>query len=276
VSKHPQPQINVLDYLYKQLITQTVQVTDFIKAMTLLSALPPHWEEIITAQVMQAGTITGIIYDVAKVAIYHHWDTLSARKEGKRSEKVSKISSISRKGPTPSFQQQTAPPSHGSISGSSKKKGKHGVHRKGKGKVKGQGYGKIYLVSTISLTLQTSHSIATITPQGLLQRIAVEDPKTSSFGNGPYASFNIAMTLAQHIGDCPSLRTVQALEEQVLDAPISMPTPCSSPPPLSAADSMELHNTFGYTATEIANISLCFLPYKHILHMVPEPDLTSK
>jgi hypothetical protein len=82
-SKHPQPQIDALDYLYKQLITQTVQITDFIKVMTLLSALPPHWEEIITTQVMQAGTITDITYDTAKVAINHHWDALSARKEEK-------------------------------------------------------------------------------------------------------------------------------------------------------------------------------------------------
>jgi hypothetical protein len=41
-SKHPQPQIDALNYLYEQLITQIVQVTDFIKVMTLLSALPPH------------------------------------------------------------------------------------------------------------------------------------------------------------------------------------------------------------------------------------------
>jgi hypothetical protein len=158
--------------------------------MPLLSALPPHWEEIITAQVMQAGTITGITYDMVKVAINCHWDALSAKKEGKQSEKVSKISSIPRKGPTPSFQQQTAPPSHGSMSGSSKKKGKHGIHSKGKGKVKGQGYSKIHLISTVSLMPQTTHSITFIMPQRLLQHIVVEDPKTSSFGNGPYASFN--------------------------------------------------------------------------------------
>ena len=40
-SKHPQPQLDVLDYLYEQLTSQTVQITDFIHAMTLLSALPP-------------------------------------------------------------------------------------------------------------------------------------------------------------------------------------------------------------------------------------------
>jgi hypothetical protein len=39
---------------------------------------------------------------------------------------------------------------------------------------------------------------------------------------------------------------------------------------------MELCDTFSYTAIEIANISLCFLPYKHIPHMVPELDLTSE
>ena len=41
-SKHPQPQLDVLDYLYEQLTTQTVQITDFIKVMTLLCTLPPH------------------------------------------------------------------------------------------------------------------------------------------------------------------------------------------------------------------------------------------
>jgi hypothetical protein len=40
--------------------------------MTLLSALSSHWEEIITTQVMQIGTITDIIYDMAKVAINRH------------------------------------------------------------------------------------------------------------------------------------------------------------------------------------------------------------
>jgi hypothetical protein len=39
---------------------------------------------------------------------------------------------------------------------------------------------------------------------------------------------------------------------------------------------MESHNTFSYIATEHANISPCFLPHKRILHMVPEPDLTSE
>jgi hypothetical protein len=168
------------------------------------------------------------------------------------------------------------PPSHGSTSGGSKKKGKHSIHDKGKEKAKGQGYGKIYLVSTVSSTPQTTYSIATITSQRLLQCIVVEDPETSSFGNGPYTSFNQAMTLTQCIGDCLSLRTVQALEEQVISESMTIPTPYSSPPPLSAADSMESCDTFGYTAEEHANISPCFLPHKCIPHMVPELDLTSE
>jgi hypothetical protein len=69
---------------------------------------------------------------------------------------------------------------------------------------------------------------------------------------------------------------VQALKEQVMSEPVTVPTPCFSPPPLSAADSMKSCNAFHYTATEIANISLCFLPHKHISHMIPELDLTSE
>jgi hypothetical protein len=274
-SKHPQPQLDALDYLYEQLTSQTVQITDFLRAMTLLSALPPPWEESITTIVMQSGTITGITYDAAKTAVSRHWDALSARKAGKRPEKVSKISSIPRKGPTPSFQQQQTAPSQGSRSERTPyKKGKHGARGKGKGKEKAcpQGYGKVHLVSTASPAQPRSHSIATVMPQGLLHRIAVEDPETSSYGNGPYASFNQAMTLAQRIGNRPSPRTVQALEEQVLSVPTlnnTLPTP-------SVASSDESRDEFGYTATELGAISSCFLPHKGIPYMVPEPDLTSE
>ena len=159
-----------------------------------------------------------------------------------------------------------------------KKKGKaHGTRGKGKGKARGQGFGKVHLVSSISTAPPSTSTIATITPQGLLQCIAVADPETSSYGNGPYASFNEAMTLAQCIGERPSLRTVQAIEEQVM----GVPTPCSSPPPLSPAESIEsldieerraasappvptvpeeVRDAFGYTAEERAAISPCFLP----------------
>ena len=165
-----------------------VNIANFIKAMTLLCALPPQWEESITTIVMQSGTMTGITYDAAKTAILRHWDALNARKSGKKVQQVSKISSVPRKGPTPSFQNQTAPSQHSGSSGSStfgKKKGKVcGACGKGKGKAHGQGYGKVHLVSSISAAPSTSHSIATIMPQRLLQRIAVEEPEASSYGSG--------------------------------------------------------------------------------------------
>ena len=167
-SKHPQPQLDALDYLYKQLTTQTVNIADFIKAMTLLCVLPPQWEESITTIMMQSGTITGITYNAAKTTILHHWDALNARKSGKKAQQVNKISSIPRKGPTPSFQNQTAPSHHSGGSGSStfgKKKGKvHGTHGKGKGKAHAQGYGKVHLVSFISAAPSTSPSLLDLLP----------------------------------------------------------------------------------------------------------------
>ena len=142
-------------------------------------------------------------------AILRHWDALNARKSGKKVQQVSKISSIPRKGLTSSFQNQTVPSQYSSSSGSStfgKKKGKaHGTCGKEKGKARRQGMGKVHLVSSISAAPPSSHSIITITPQGLLHCTAVEEPETSSYGNGPYTSFNKAMTLAQCIGKRPSL-----------------------------------------------------------------------
>ena len=278
-SKHPQPQLDALDYLYKQLTTQMVNIANFIKAMMLLCMLPPQWEESITTIVMQSGTITGITYDAAKTAILRHWDALNARKSGKKAQQVSKISSILRKGPTPSFQNQTAPSQHSGSGGSStsgKKKGKaRGARGKGKGRARRQGYGKVHLVSSISAAPSTSHSVTTIMPQGLLQCIAVEEPEASSYGDRPYSSFNEAMTLTQCLGDRPSPRTVQAIEEVVMSAP----TPCSSPPPLSPAESTnsrdpvetrraasapplpeEVADEFGYTTKMCTSISPCLLP----------------
>jgi hypothetical protein len=87
-----------------------------------------------------------------------------------------------RKGQTPSFQAQTAPPL-GSTSSGSKKKGKHSMHSNGKGKGKVP-YGKVHFVSTTSTIPNSTHTIAAIMPQGLQHHITVEDPETSSFGNG--------------------------------------------------------------------------------------------
>jgi hypothetical protein len=50
-------------------------------------------------------------------------------------------------------------------------------------------------------------------PSGLISRIATGTPITSSFGGGPFASFNDAMTHAEEIGMPKSIGNVKHLEE---------------------------------------------------------------
>ena len=257
-NKHPITQLDVLDFLYQQLETNGVTLDSFIQAMTLLSAIPSQWEPFVTPKLLEGGAITTVTYQAAKDAVHFHWDSLQAQRIAKKAPaQVQKLSNVPRKGKTPSFQEQTAPHS-GSLASGSKKKGKRGTRGKGKGKGKAN-WGKVHFISTASAVPNTAHSIATITPQGLQQCIAVEDPETSSFGSGPYSSFNEAITLAQRIGECPSPRTIQALEEDIIR---SVPTPCSSPPPLSP-ESMDSRDSFGYSAAEREAISLCFLPRRN-------------
>src|SRR5712691_6891054 len=257
-NKHPITQLDALDYLYQQLETNGVTLDSFIQAMTLLSAIPSQWEPFVTPKLLEGGTITTVTYQAAKDAIHFQWDSLQAQRIAKKPHaQVQKLSNVPRKGKTPSFQEQTAPHSGSSASGS-KKKGKRGTRGKGKGKGKAS-WGKVHFVSTASAIPNTAHSIATITPQGLQQRIAVEDPETSSFGTGPFPSFNEAITLVQRIGDRPSPSTIQALEDNIIR---SVPMPCSSPPPLSP-ESTGSRDTFGYTAAEREAISPCFLPKRN-------------
>ena len=91
----------------------------------------------------------------------------------------------------------------------------------------------MHFADIISCTPSTAHSITTIMPQGLLQRIEVEAPNTSSFGNGPYPSFNNAMTLADRLGVPKFTRNVQCLEQLVM---IHVDTPGPSTFPGSAQD----------------------------------------
>ena len=105
--------------------------------------------------------------------------------------KVNKLSAVKHKGETLSFQVQQQPYQAGK-----NKKGKKQCRDCGKGPKKGKGYGNLHIANTISHMLTTVLTIASITLQGLLQRIEVEEPEVSAFGHGPYASFNRAMTLA--------------------------------------------------------------------------------
>ena len=227
-NKHPITQLDTLDYLYQQLNTNGVVLDSFIQAMTLLSAILSQWEPFVTPKILEGGAITTVMYRAANDVIQFHWDSLQAQQIAKRPHaQVQKLSNVPRKGKSPSFQEQTAP-SKGSSSSGQKKKGKRGARGKGKGKGKAK-WDKVHFISTTSSLPNTAHTIATIMPQGLQQRITVEDPETSSFGNGTFSSFNQAITLVQCIGERPSPWTIQAMEEDIIR---SIPTPCSSPPPL--------------------------------------------
>ena len=189
----------------------------------LLAALPLSWEAPIIVTVMAGGQVAGITLETTKTTIICYADAERAKNIGKRPPKAHKISAVKHKGKTPSFPQQAAPNQGGRPQ---KRKDKRGQHGKGKGK--GQGYGNLHFTDTISRAPSTAHSVATITPQGLLQRIEVEAPDTSSFGNGPYPSFNHAMRLADRLGVPKHQRTVQCLEQSVL-MQVDIPGPSTFP-----------------------------------------------
>ena len=190
---------------------------------------------------MAGGQVAGITLENTKTTTIRYADAERAKNIGKRPPKAHKISAVKHKGKTPSFPQQAAP-----RDGRKPKKGKDKRGQRGKGKGKGQGYGNLHFADTISRASSTAHSVATITPQGLLQRIEVEAPETSSFGKGPYPSFNNAMALADRLGVPKYQRNVQCLEQSVSmhmdvpgpstfpgsaqNIPVSAPTPEGSHP----------------------------------------------
>jgi hypothetical protein len=67
-----------------------------------------------------------------------------------------------------------------------------------------------------------------IGPQGFYQRLEVSDPVSYSFGQGPWASFNNAMTMADSLQVPKTQRTVQWLEQSLLDRIEHAPTPKST------------------------------------------------
>src|SRR5487761_747685 len=169
VSRNIQPQLDNLDSIYQHLATENVDIPDFLRAMMLLAALPPSWEAPIIVSVMAGGQVAGITLDTTKTTIIRYADAECAKNIGKHAPKAHKISAIKHKGKTPSFPQQAVP-----NQGGRPKKQKDQRGYRGKGKGKGQRYGNLHFADTISCAPSTAHSVATITPQGLLQRIEVE------------------------------------------------------------------------------------------------------
>ena len=73
-SKHPHPQLDVLENIYADMTSNGVDLLNFFKSMILLSCLPPSWETSIIQTVMAGGTILGVTWaltDEAAVGMVH-------------------------------------------------------------------------------------------------------------------------------------------------------------------------------------------------------------
>jgi hypothetical protein len=102
--------------------------------------------------------------------------------------------------------------------------------------------GAVHFTSTPSGLAPVAHTITHFSPQGFHQRLEVSDPISSSFGQGPWTSFNNAMTMADSLQVPKTQRMVQQLEQSLLEqialAPMpkltssaeEAPTPCSATP----------------------------------------------
>ena len=64
-----------------------------------------------------------------------------------------------------------------------------------------------------------AHSIGDYRAKGLIERIAHDTPITSSFGNGPWTSFNNAMEQADAQGLHKGPQTIQTIEQRILGNP---------------------------------------------------------
>jgi hypothetical protein len=65
-------------------------------------------------------------------------------------------------------------------------------------------------------------------PQGFHQRLEVSDPISSSFGQGPWASFNNVITMADSLQVPKTQRMVQRLEQSLLKQIAHAPMPEST------------------------------------------------
>jgi len=190
-SKHPHPQLDALESIYANLVTNGVVLPAFFKSMTLLVCLPPSWETSIIQMVMAGGNVLDVTWMLTRTTIMWYWDAEQAKKAGHCNPSVHKLSVVKKYQGPPSFYSQATSPVGSSSQGKKKKQGSTG---KGK-KVK---FGKVHFVTTTSGPAPVAHTIAHFMPQGVEQWLAVSDPVTSSFGQGPWPSFNNAIMMADH------------------------------------------------------------------------------
>ena len=91
--RQPRPQIEYLEGLYTHLEAETVDIPDFVQAMTLLTALPHSWEPPIIQAALASGQITQVTLANTKSIILCYWEAERAKK-GATSHVANKISAV--------------------------------------------------------------------------------------------------------------------------------------------------------------------------------------
>jgi gag-polypeptide of LTR copia-type len=190
-SSHPHPQLERLEAIHADLATNQAELPEFVWSMILLSHLPPTWETSIIQTIMSGGQVTGITWALTTQTIIRYWDTDQAKRMGHRPT-VHKLSTVKKFQGPPSFRGPQPQQQDGSGKGKKKKRGSAGKGKKKK-------FGAVHFASAPSGPAPVAHTVAHIGPQGLYQRLEVSDPVTSSFGQGPWTTFNNAMTMADSL-----------------------------------------------------------------------------
>jgi hypothetical protein len=205
-SKHLHPQLEHLEAIHADLATNQAELLEFVQSMILLSHLPSAWETSIIQTVMSGGQVTGITWVLTTQTIIRYWDMDQAKRVGHRPT-VHKLSAVKKFQGPPSFHCMQPPQQDGSSQGKKKK------------------FGAVHITSTPSGPALVVHTIVHFSPQGFHQRLEVSDPVSSSFGQGSWTSFNNAMTMADSLQVPKTQRTVQWLEQSLLEQIALAPKP---------------------------------------------------
>jgi hypothetical protein len=219
-SQHPRPKLEHLEGIHVDLATNQAELLEFVRSMILLSHLPPAWETSIIQTVMSGGQVTGITWALMTQTIIRYWNADQAKRVGHHPTAY-KLSAVKKFQGPPSFRRTQPPQQDGSGQGKKKKRGLAGKGKKKK-------FGAVHFASTPSGPAPVAHTVAHISPQGFYQRLEVSDPVSSSFGQGPWASFNNAMTMVDSLQVPKTQRMVQWLEQSLLDRIERAPMPKST------------------------------------------------
>jgi gag-polypeptide of LTR copia-type len=228
-STHLRPQLEHLEGIHVDLAINQAELLEFVWSMILLSCLPPTWETSIIQTIMSGGQVTDITWVLMTQTIIRYWDADQAKRVG-HCPTVHKLSAVKKFQGPPSF---------------------HGLQpsrQNGSGQGKKKKFGAVHFTSTPSGPAPVVHTIAHFGPQGFSQRLEVSDPVSSSFGQGPWSSFNDAMSMADSLQVPKTQRMVQQLEQSLLEWIASAPMPKStssaketlSPHPATPLEYMDL------------------------------------